>query len=126
MALTTPHVFQRTRGAKRLQPPPLNRLTTATAPASRVGQLQPATPVLDGDFAPLYRTRNRPSTAPTASSTAPTANRKREGPGGRALEGNASADDGIPDNGSYPTSPFHLASTGSTSSNRPWARSALR
>jgi len=38
----------------------INRLTTAPAPASRVGQLQPPTLVLDGDFAPLYRYPNRP------------------------------------------------------------------
>jgi len=38
---------------------PLNRFTTATAPASPNGEPQPTTPVLDGDFAPPYRTRNR-------------------------------------------------------------------
>jgi hypothetical protein len=68
-ALLTHPVFQEMGGAKRGQPPPLNRLTTATAPSSPNGQPKPATPVQDGDFAPLYRPRNRPSTAPPTGST---------------------------------------------------------
>jgi hypothetical protein len=59
--------FPENGGAKRPQPATINRLTTATAPASRVGQPQPATPVLDGVSAVLYRPSTAPSTAPTAT-----------------------------------------------------------
>ena len=60
-----------------LNRPRLNPFTTATGPASRVGQPQPATPVLDGDFAPLYHYPNR-----TLNRFNRPANRvKGEGPG---------------------------------------------
>jgi hypothetical protein len=58
---------------------PFNPLATAPASASRVGQPPPTTPVLDGDFASLYRYLNRPLNRFNHP-----LNRKREGPGGRA------------------------------------------
>jgi hypothetical protein len=72
MGLLTRHLFQGMGGAKSGNRTPFNRLTTATATASPNGQPQRANPVLDGDFAVLYRYPNRFNRP---------ANRKREGPG---------------------------------------------
>jgi len=55
-----PSRFPGNGGAKWGQPAPFNRLTTATAPPSPIGQPQPATPVLDGIPGPATAPLNRP------------------------------------------------------------------